>query len=1080
MLRPIDSTRRSITLLALAALGAAGWSGALGQTPDQPGAQPPAQPATPVAVAPLDISGHDFAGLRIATSVQSTDLALSASRAWMWTEDVPASRRLPAGSPGAPTQRLLLRGDARVDVGLYRFTASQAVVWIQRLGDSPTDPQKGLYQIAIYFDRVSDPGAQAGISQAGDRLLVTGILDGEIRVNKDAATLSRPVDPFLRESESRMARLLRQITGQPPLPPGPRTAEPGVDIQPEPAEPRLPAPPAGPPTAPIRPGVSRPFERDSPLAEREIPPLPAAAELPPAERLPPIFAERGILTIAAPSPTGEEGIKTVPEGEEHAAVFGSGIIVQYSETPSGRVLEITAERAVVFYEPGSGAEGGEFRGEAAKIRGIYLEGNVVATDGEYTLRGSRVYYDLRNNRATMIDAIFWTYDEQRRLPLYVRAKAIHQLARKQWSATDATVATTSFFEPHLSLGAMSITITQTQSAGGPWRTLMDARNITLRAGGVPFFYVPRVEGDVNNLPLRGVAVENSSRSGVALKTTWDMFTLLGLEHPKGFDAELLVDGYFDRGLALGAALDWENPTSKGNLFGYTIINDNGTDVLSSGARQPIDGETRGMIVGEHRWSLDDHWTAFLETSWVSDETFVDSFFRRFAQSRREFTNATYLRSISDNTEFSLLAKGEVNDFTPNQYLQQSPGYNTDKLPEAYYARLNDDLLAGAAPGLLSYSSEYRLSRLTLNFTEPTAAELGFDTIDRAREAFGLLPGESLGDRLRAAGLSESAVLRADTRQELSVPLKAGPVTLTPFVVGRATAYDRNFSEFSPDSTEQVRLWGAAGARFATTLQRINDEIDSRFFDLHRVRHIIEPSVTVWTSGTNLEQTDLPVYDDSVESIASGSAVRAGVTHTWQTQRGGAGRWHSVDVLRVSTDFVFSTSDADRESPIGHFFDWRPEYSLLGDYGMLDAAWQVSDAMALSFNTIYDFETHQPARTGTGIVVQHSEDFSTSAEARYINARDITLVDLSAVYRLTRKYQVSASVTFDTDLGEIQSVSGTVRRRFPQTTLGLSVRYNNISGDTSIGVVFEPAGVYAARDELRKRLGRESRGFSLGE
>src|SRR4029453_16534656 len=107
-----------------------------------------------------------------------------------------------------------------------------------------------------------------------------------------------------------------------------------------------------------------------------------------------------------------------------------------------------------------------------------------------------------------------------------------------------------------------------------------------------------------------------------------------------------------------------------------------------------------------------------EGSYVGDPTFVPAFFRNQAETAREFTNSAYLRRLEDDTALTFLGKGEFMDFTPNEYLQQSSGYNTDKLPEAMYTRLADDLLAGVAPGLLSYSSEYRFSRMRLNFTEP--------------------------------------------------------------------------------------------------------------------------------------------------------------------------------------------------------------------------------------------------------------------------------------------------------------------------------------------------------------------------
>ncbi len=155
----------------------------------------------------------------------------------------------------------------------------------------------------------------------------------------------------------------------------------------------------------------------------------------------------------------------------------------------------------------------------------------------------------------------------------------------------------------------------------------------------------------------------------------------------------------------------------------------------------------------------------------------------------------------------------------------------------------------------------------LNFTEPTAREMGFDSVERAREAFGLLPDESLADRLRARGFTESGVLRADTRHEFSSQIDLGPVNLTPFVVARGTIYDRAFEEFSPDADDSFRLWGAAGMRVATTIQHVDNDVDNRFLDLHRIRHIIEPSITAWSSASTLDQNDLPLYDEHVESLA---------------------------------------------------------------------------------------------------------------------------------------------------------------------------------------------------------------------
>lgn len=1118
-----------------------------------------ARPSSAVRAAAGDFSGRDFAGVRLpaASAPQAADVRLSAARAWFWEED--AAR----GTFGA-TQRLLLRGDVTVELGQYRFSAAQAVVWIEQLPDradagaevgdrsgdgSGSPPRVRTRQIAVFFDRVSDPTASAAFSQAGDRLLVTGVLRGEVSLKYDVMERERPTPPeriatfgrrplrgegyetavtegaaFVAEAERRLARHLRRLTGIDDTEPAAGEIEPpDADAISDRA-----ARGAAGPTRPIRPGVSRPYEPGSPIADAADTlsrfGSPSPSPLPPVERLQPIFAAGGIITAAVntdrmlgPDPGAGAGdpdaapirfLKDEQSGERIVMLSG-GVVVQYTSTRNKPGLEITATRAVIFLREaaGSGNDLGSLRFDAESVRGLYLEGDVVAISGDYTLRGPRVYYDLENDQAVMPDAVFQTYDARRGLPLVVRAKTIRQLADRQWSAEGARLATTSFADPVFSIGASSVTITQTQAAagdaprtargeigvepssigegagaGGPLAargggefsvsgsgadraedaTYVDARNITLRAGSVPFFWLPRFSGDVQNIPLRDVRIENSSGSGAAFKTTWDLFSSTGLERPPGMRSNLLLDWYFDRGPGIGTQTQWDRGNSESNLLAYTVPNDWGRDVLSSGLKRGRDEgeEFRGLLLADHNWNIDQNWSLQLETGIVSDENFVDAFFKPLAYQGREVTNAAYLKYQDDQSLFSGLVKGAVNDFTVNQYLLQSQGYTVDKLPEFSYFRAADDLLEQTAPGMLIWSSEYRLSRMALRFTKPTADELGFDTAARARAALGYDdPNLSPEDFLWNAGYREGDVLRADTRQELSSVFAWGPVKFNPFVTGRFTGYDDRgkFEEFAPGNPEDedYRYWYATGMRMSTEIVRIDDSVESSLFDLHRTRHIIEPNVTIWYAGSNLSQNDLPVYDDQVESLATGAAVRAGIDQTWQTKRGGPGRWRDVDVLKINAAIVEASGDADTETPLGRFFDYRPEYSNLGDHATLAAAWQATDVVALTFDSIYDLENNQPARTSAGGLIQHSPDFASYAEVRYLNALDVTYVNFGVDYKLTRRYFAGVNATYDTDEESFQSVNFTVRRKVPEAALGVGVGYNDITDETTFRFIFEP-------------------------
>ena len=88
-----------------------------------------AQPGAATAQSAADVSGRDFAGLRLPGAVQLGNITLAGGKAWLWNES-------DAGGGASDTTRLLIVGDVRVSVGTNnRFTAARATVWIQTLPD---------------------------------------------------------------------------------------------------------------------------------------------------------------------------------------------------------------------------------------------------------------------------------------------------------------------------------------------------------------------------------------------------------------------------------------------------------------------------------------------------------------------------------------------------------------------------------------------------------------------------------------------------------------------------------------------------------------------------------------------------------------------------------------------------------------------------------------------------------------------------------------------------------------------------------------------------------------------------------
>lgn len=1062
-----------------------------------------AQPATP-----------DYAGLFQNSPPVEGRVAIRAESARRWNS--------------AGVQRLVLSGRVRLSLGDHEFHAARAVVW---LWTSPLGSQPRT-SVFAHLEDVGDPAEPAGLGVSSSRALsVRGVFisdqgpsltAGLVRDGAPSSDWPDAERACLAAGEEAITTSVKRARGEPvatdlpPLPtfrvspvtapapakPRPLIPWPGVALNPPPVD-TPPARPTGlsqtPPSLPIarppaisppRPSVTPPTPAPAPGPSAQTPgpaptpgPQPAQSPVPPPAQTPaPVAPPAPIDAIFSPGGVVSLSPRnfSVVLGEDETAVTAwGGVALQYLDVASGRSLQLSAQRAVVFLDPGQPGDLAGLRSES--VRGIYLEGEVTATDGNYTLRGPQIYYDLRTNRAVMPDAVFWTYDQQRELPVYVRAKVIRQTAAETFEGEGAQLTNSAFFNPELSIGASKITISRrtkpaSAETGTPATSALwvDARDITGRIAGVPVTYWPRYAGDPEERIIKDLRVENRSGSGGAVLSTINAYALLGLETPRNFSLDVLADLYFERGPALGVKSAWGDPQHSGSIQAYTVPFDRGTDVYKSGAETNRDNEFRGVLFAEQRWTIDPEWTAFGEVAFISDAGVIDAFFEDLGETRREFTNRLAVRRLRANTYLGAEISGTLADFIANEYLLTSQGYSVTRTPEASYIRLADDVLPESAPGVLSYFSEYRLGRVSIAMDEASAREHGLFFNSTSLPGLGIGPDDSIAESLRTQGYFEKGVIRADTRQELAAHLRAGPVNINPFIVGRVSFWDSSFPEFSPDEDDHYRLWGAGGVRLSTMVQRVDDSAYSALLDIHRLRHVVEPNATLWFAGTTLDRADLPVYDQSVEDLPHGGMARVGVTQRLQTQRGGPGRWHNTDLLTLSTDLVFSTTDAGHRGPYGRFIDFRPELSNPGDFGVADLAVRITDATSFTASSVYDLDDNQQAASSIGLLFRQYPEFWASVDLRFLNPQDSTYLTFGLGYDLTEKYTVRFGAAYDTDESRFQNASLLLTRRFQSTLLGLGISTNEITGETSIGVVIRPygAGGEVGLSNMGSRLGGE--------
>jgi hypothetical protein len=981
------------------------------------------------------------------------EISIEALRAWTWT----------AGA----TRRLLVEGDVQIEIAGHSFTATAATAWIHTLRSDDGGPP--VHQIAVFFEELRNGARPAGPRVSGRDLLVTGSVRGPVTMR---VALRQPGPPpaerdLVARGEVRLAEHLRRLHQPPPSPPPPvpppPPAAPPLPVHPSPEEPERIDPPAPPRRAPTVAPPDRPRAPWQPHDLDAIDPFPAPADpthipLEDFEPQPqPTLEPPPWLAIPGSSVQFAARDVRVESGEDENVITLIGpLVIEHlaADTPGGPLrprLTLTAQRGVMFTDPGPLMDMAAGELSVESIRGVYLEGNVIVRAGqdEYMLRSPRVYYDYRTDRAIMLDAVLRTYSREHHTLIYSRAAEMRQVAEGQWTAQRARVSTSEFRTPHFSVGAQQVMVTQRPGPGrepAQRETHVDARHVTLRAGEAPFFYLPRVAGTIGDTPLRSIQVGHRDEDGARLQTTWNLFTLLGQERPHGVDAALQLDAFTKRGA--GAGLRFRYGVAEGagvaDLYG---MYDTGIDRTATGLRVDPQREWRGLTLWQHQTRLSPDWTFQGQLAWISDPTFISTWRERDFRAGREYETSAYIKHQLDNAAFTALAQQDLNTFISNDWLLASRHYQVDRLPELTYRRYGDSLFDDT----FTHSGESRLSRVRLAFHRQTPARTG---VPPGVFGAGAALDAPIEDLLLARGLRQTWVNRADTRHELSMPMTLGIFRVTPFVVGRVTAWDQDFQEFSPDA-DKLRFFAAAGVTMFTQFQHVSNDVRSRMLDLHRLRHIIEPRLTVWYGHSTVSRTDLPTYDQEVEAVGDGTSAQIGLRNIWQSQRGPAEMRRSVDVLTLDTVLALNSSDADRLSPTPRFFEHRPERSLFGDHVRASLVWLVSDNLTFGAESTYDLDERLFARAAFGASLRHSPLLTTFLEYRFIEASETELLDIGWYYRISPKYHVMLRPSWDFQLNEFRSVAVRVTRSFPDFDFIVQVVYDQIRDETTFGAMIGP-------------------------
>ncbi len=899
-----------------------------------------------------------------------------------------------------------LQGQVRIDLDGASLSADQAVLWISPRTDAIIPEQQ--LRVALLGNAQA---RQEMVHRSGPALFISATVRGEITLRPHQAMVLRDL------SQSPLYREAQQL----------RAAS----------------------------------QRDDPTGGQWLTaPRPASAAA----------AARRADRPASQSPVDIEagrGRTVTTDGNVSLILWDGVTLIQ--RRPDGDFLELRARRAVIHT---AARGGGNSDGSASPItrpdqavNGAYLEGDVrIALTsarggaGEQRLEAERVYYDFTTDRAVLTDAVIHAIDPQRQIPIVLRASVLRQLSLGEYSAEKIRLSTSSFATPSYALAADRAYVRQSPTTDPRYgsRTELSVSNVTFNLYGLPFFWLPVAGGSFTErgFPLRALSVTNSTDFGLGVRSEWGLFETLGQLPPENVDLSYSLDYLSDRGAAVGLDGDYQggfvSDTTRqrwdyqGELTSYFVVSDHGIDHLGRANVTPFD-EFRGRALWEHQYFFPQGWQVQARAGWLSDATFQEEWFRRQFETNLPVEDSLYLKRQRGTEAFTLLLDYPVRDFVSSSDLQQEQ-FEVQRLPEIGYYRVGD---AVGPDDSLTFFSDNTYSRLRYRSSAASLADQGFNP------AAGVTPGlASTG----TTGTLDRDVSRVDFREEVDLPFSAGQFRVVPYVMGRYTGYSN-----SPDGNKKNRLLGMLGIRLTTALWKVDDSAQSRLLDIHRLRHVIEPEIHLFTSAATKDRTEVFIYDEPVDAINDVSAMQLALRQRWQTKRGGPGAWRSVDffALNVEANFFSNRPDPAVLRPDNFrdlFFTSIPEASIPRNAINADAAWRISDTTVLLSDAAYNIDAAELATASVGLAVRRDPRMAYFLGLRYIEELNSTIAAAALNYELSRKYTLIMAQSWD--FGDREAVGTTlgVTRRFDRLLASFRFTYDAVADTTSFNFTLIPEGL----------------------
>ncbi|QDU64701.1 LPS-assembly protein LptD [Planctomycetes bacterium Pan216] len=774
---------------------------------------------------------------------------------------------------------------------------------------------------------------------------------------------------------------------------------------------------------------------------------------------------------------------------QQTIVFTGGINLIIDELDTGKIIDVVADRAVVWTQ---GDLAGQVSGTGAQAdrrqpMEVYLEGNVYVRQGSLegqtkstttVLQGKQVYLNVNTNQSLLLEGDIESFDELYQIPVFMKSSKIFQLTEDKFYAEEASFTTSPYRgTPGYAITSSGLVFEQIKEriknpftraevldpdTGQPLtrtRNFATGYNNFIRVGNIPIFYVPYIRADVEDPlgPIENIQWGQTRNLGWYGTLNLDAWQLFGLDYlPITDQTDWILDvGYYgERGVAGGTRFNYfgdELFNFDGNYYGNILtwwINDHGEDYLGpgqNGIAPPF--ENRGRFRWQQRFDFKNRFTLITEASYLSDANFLNSFYQAEYDTGKNQDTLVYMKhQFSDSSAWTALVRPRINDFLPqNAWLPGVDLYNLG-IP------LLGDRLTYFGHSSIAYAE----------LLPPTVNALPTDVTVRTG--------------------------RLDTRHEIDMPLTFHPLQITPYVVGEFTGYTETIN-----SNGLGRAYGATGVRASVPFWRVYPGAQSHLLNIDGLAHKVSFEVDYFLAGSNRDSQELPqlnqVFDNTSQLVYNQNVLRefggfpsldfdpnyyalqhnvlgfpdllddmqnvkVSLNQTLQTKRGPIGKQRISEwmVANVSTT-MFPAANRDNFGELVGFVD-------------ADYRWNLGDRTA--FGSSFEYRPHNDTFIGSGSITWMrpprsllSLFFSHFDSGPFVS----DYIGAATSYRFSRKYAGSFVTGYDFQSSENVNFNVGITRIGLDFVTSVSIVLNSARDDIGFQVEILP------RVQARTRVGQ---------